>query len=90
MDLFLQNLIERKKHLIAGIGAVVAGVVVLVVHFYSGSDAMSYANAEVAVAAWRASPDSEKLYATMRHALSNVPALGKKYEAEDKRIRAGI
>jgi hypothetical protein len=75
------TLFEEYKHFIVGASAALAGVFLLIFHFNSASDAMSYVKAESAFSAWEASPENEKLYAAMRSAMASVPALGKKHEA---------
>jgi hypothetical protein len=79
---FIQNLSERKKQIIIGSSSVMAGVALLIGYFTTGPDALSYAKAEDAFAKWRDSPTDDGLYRGMMQAMSQVPALGEKYEAE--------
>lgn len=78
---FIQTLQVRKKELIIGSSAVLAGIAILIGYFQSGPDAGAYAQAEAALAKWQAAPEDDALYSEMREAVRNAPALGKKYEA---------
>jgi hypothetical protein len=53
----------------------------LVFYFQAGPQADLYASGESAYAKWRAAPEDEALYQTMRGALQKTPALEKRYEA---------
>jgi chaperonin cofactor prefoldin len=57
-----------------------AGIVVLIVYLQSGPKPEAFAAAEEAVSRWEAS-QNEVSYQEMKRALSQVPALEKKYEA---------
>lgn len=72
---------ENKKRIVIGSASVVAGVAILIGYFNSGPKALQYAEAESAFAQWKKSPLDEKLYSSMKQALSSVPSIGKKYEA---------
>lgn len=78
---FLETLANRKREIVIGSTAVIAGVALLIGYFQSGPDARSYAEAETAFAKWEAALGDETLYGEMRKAVRKVPALGKKYEA---------
>jgi len=78
---FIQNLSEKKKQFAIGAASMLAGSAILIGYFQSGPNALSYAKAETAFAAWEASPLDEALYQSMKEAMKGVPALEKKYEA---------
>lgn len=78
---FLQTLQDRKREILIGSSAVLAGVAILIGYFQSGPDAASYAQAQAALAKWQAAPEDDALYSEMREAVRNAPAIGKKYEA---------
>lgn len=80
INALIQNLNEQRKQIIVGTTAVLAGVTILISYFQSGPNALSYAQAEAAVAQWEASPQDDGLYQSMVDALKSVPSLQKKYE----------
>ncbi len=80
-SLFFQNLLHRKKEIIASAAAFVAGIVFLIVHFQSGPKAMTYARAEEVFAQWEASPDDASLFNDLKEAVRKVPSLRPKYQA---------
>jgi hypothetical protein len=77
---FLQNLILKKKEILIGGSAFIAGVAILIVYFQQGPDATTYAAAESAFIKWDSKPQDEELYKEMKSAFAKVPALEKKYE----------
>ncbi len=79
--LWLQNLSERKKQIAISSASCIAGVALLIGYFQSGPNALNYAAAEGAFAEWEASPHDERLYQSMKTAISSIPELQKKYEA---------
>ncbi len=80
-SVFFQNLLFRKKEILASSAALVAGIVFLIVHFQTGPSAMTYARAEEVFAKWEASPADGSLYRDLREAVRKVPTLRAKYEA---------
>ena len=82
IPLFLQLLLFKKRELLIGASSVLAAVAILIVYFQSGPKAGTYASAEAAYETWKASPNSEELYETMKESFRTVPSLQRKYEAE--------
>lgn len=78
---FVQNLLLRKKEILTGSAAVLAGIAILIGYFQSGPNAAAYAHAERAIAKWEASPQDDVLYREMQEAVRKAPAIEKKYEA---------
>ncbi len=78
---WLLNFSERKKQIAISAASVIAGVAILIGYFQMGPNALSYAEAETAFTKWSATPNDDALYASLKSAIRNVPALQKKYEA---------
>ncbi|MES2272916.1 MAG: hypothetical protein V4487_01845 [Chlamydiota bacterium] len=77
---FLQTLILKKREILIGGSALIAGIAILIVYFQQGPNAATYAAAEGAFAKWESRPQDETLYTEMKSAFAKVPSLEKKYE----------
>lgn len=80
-SMLIQKLLDRKKQIAIGTLSVFAGIALLIGYFQSGPCALSYTKAEEAFTRWQEKPADTTLYAAMKSALQNVPALKEKYEA---------
>ncbi|HSX11282.1 MAG TPA: hypothetical protein VLF94_06190 [Chlamydiales bacterium] len=78
---FIQMLQNKRREIAIGTAAVIGGVAILIGYFQSGPDAASYAQAEAALAKWKAAPEDDALYGDMKAAVRSAPALGRKHEA---------
>lgn len=77
---FWQTWIERKREVLIGTSSVLAGMVILIVYFQSGPNALAYARAASTFQQWQADPADEKLYQVMKQTIHALPNLQKKYE----------